>query len=56
LGYKYLNNSLAIGYGQWRRSDKENNVLTSGNWGNIFLIQDESVKFVMESAGVVKDY
>jgi len=56
LGYKYLNNSLAIGYGQWRRSDKENNVLTSGNWGNIFLIQDESVKFVMESAGVVKEY
>ncbi len=56
LGYKYLNNSLAIGYGQWERSDKENNVLTSGNWGNIFLIQDESVKFVMESAGVVKDY
>lgn len=56
LGYKYLNNSLAIGYGQWRRSDKENNVLTSGNWGNIFLIQDESVKFVMESAGIVKDY
>ncbi len=56
LGYKYLNNSLAIGYGQWRRSDKENNVLTSGNWGNIFLIQDQSVKFVMESAGIVKDY
>jgi len=56
LGYKYLNNSLAIGYGQWERSDKENNVLTSGNWGNIFLIQDQSVKFVMESAGIVKDY
>ena len=37
LGYRYLGDSLAIGYGNWTQLDKTTNSMVRGQWGNIFI-------------------
>lgn len=52
LGYKYLGDSLAIGYGNWTQLDTTTNTMSRGSWGNVFKIDGDTAYLVMESAGV----
>ncbi len=51
LGYKYLENDIAIAYGKWT-SKAEDNSIVSGQWGNLFKIEGEKALLIMESAGL----
>jgi ketosteroid isomerase-like protein len=52
LGYKYLGNSLAIGYGNWTQLDEKSNTMVTGQWGNLFKIEGDVAYLLMESAGL----
>ena len=54
LGYRYLGDSLAIGYGNWTQLDKTTNSMVRGQWGNIFKIDGNTAYLEMESAGLSK--
>ena len=51
LGYRYLGNNIAIAYGEWSATSKDN-LTVNGQWGNLFKIEEETALLIMESAGV----
>ena len=51
LGYRYLDNNLAIAYGKWTASGEDNSIVI-GQWGNLFKIEGEKALLIMESAGL----
>ena len=51
LGYRYLGNNIAIAYGEWSATSKDN-LTVNGQWGNLFKIEGEKALLIMESAGV----
>lgn len=51
LGYRYLDNNLAIAYGKWTAKGKDNSII-KGQWGNLFKIEGEKALLIMESAGL----
>lgn len=53
LGYRYLENDLAIAYGKWTAKGKDNSVNT-GQWGNLFKIEGDKALLLMESAGLIQ--
>ena len=53
LGYQYLGNNIAIAYGKWT-SKTEDNLIVSGQWGNLFKIEGEKALLIMESAGLLQ--
>ena len=53
LGYKYLDNSIAIAYGKWLQIDKKTGATIKGQWGNLFKIEKEKAFLIMESAGTI---
>ena len=54
LGYKYLGNSLAVGYGNWNQLDEKSNTMVFGQWGNLFKIEGDTAYLLMESAGRIE--
>ena len=54
LGYTYLGDSLAVGYGNWTQLDITTNTMVKGQWGNVFKIDGDTAYLVMESAGISK--
>ena len=54
LGYTYLGDSLAVGYGNWTQLDTSTNTMVRGQWGNVFKIDGDTAYLVMESAGLSK--
>tara|TARA_B110000091_G_scaffold195869_1_gene222843 strand:+ start:67 stop:966 length:900 start_codon:yes stop_codon:yes gene_type:complete len=54
LGYKYLGNSIAIGYGNWTQLDEKSNTMVTGQWGNLFKIEGDVAYLLMESAGLIQ--
>lgn len=50
-GYKDIGDGYAIGWGAWRQTDPEGNVLLFGQWGNIWSITDQGLMIVSERAG-----
>ena len=53
LGYRYLENDLAIAYGKWTAKGKDSSVRT-GQWGNLFKIEGDKALLLMESAGLIQ--
>ena len=53
LGYKYLENDIAIAYGKWTAKAEDNSIV-SGQWGNLFKIEGEKALLIMESAGLLQ--
>jgi hypothetical protein len=51
VGYRELGNEIVNAYGQWYGSDAEGNVTSFGQWGNLFKIEGDQAKFIMETAG-----
>ena len=51
LGYRYLDNNLAIAYGKWTATGEDNSIVM-GQWGNLFKIEGEKALLIMESAGL----
>ena len=51
LGYKYLGDALAVGYGNWTQLDTTTNTMVRGQWGNVFKVDGDTAYLVMESAG-----
>ncbi len=54
MGYKYLENSIAIAYGKWLQIDQKTGAKTGGQWGNLFKIKGDKALLIMESAGVTE--
>ena len=54
MGYKYLENSIAIAYGKWFQIDEIKGTTMSGQWGNLFKIEGDKAMLIMESAGVTQ--
>jgi len=53
LGYRDLDNSIAIAYGQWQDVNDKGDVLASGQWGNVFKLEATQAILLMESAGTL---
>ena len=53
LGYRYLENDLAIAYGKWTAKGNDSSVKT-GQWGNLFKIEGDKALLLMESAGLIQ--
>ncbi|MDA0794705.1 MAG: nuclear transport factor 2 family protein [Bacteroidetes bacterium] len=51
LGYRYLDNNLAIAYGKWTATGEDNSIVM-GQWGNLFKIEGEKALLIMEPAGL----
>lgn len=54
LGYRYLGNSIAIGYGNWTQLDEKANTMVTGLWGNLFKIEGDVAYLLIESAGLLQ--
>ena len=54
MGYKYLENSIAIAYGKWLQIVQKTGAKTGGQWGNLFKIKGDKALLIMESAGVTE--
>ncbi len=54
LGYTYLGDSLAVGFGNWTQLDTTSNTMVRGQWGNVFKVDGDTAYLVMESAGLSK--
>ena len=53
LGYRDLDNSIAIVCRQWQNVNDKGKMLASGQWSKVFELEATQARFVMESAGVL---